>query len=145
MKVKRNWLTFLLVIVDKNPPPTPTPPPATTAITTTTTEATTQTTTLPPGATCDDEPCQNGAECIMEGDEVFCFCSDGFEGLYCEISERLFGMLFISFLKISIFCLKSSCLQLYSSAVLCPHLVFSWARPLREFFPGGTKTDTGPP
>ena len=86
------------MVIDPNPPTTPVPKVAFT------TAAATQSTTPHPEVTCDDEPRQNGAECIMSGNEVFCSCKEGFEGDYCEISKCLFCMLLSVFWKFK-FCL----------------------------------------
>lgn len=33
-------------------------------------------------------PCENGAECVdIEAGEVHCFCTDGFDGEFCENSK----------------------------------------------------------
>jgi len=85
------------VVIDPNPPTTPVPTVAFT------TEAATQSTTPHPEVTCDDEPCQNDAECVLSGNEVSCSCKDGFEGDYCEISKCLFCMLLSVLLKIQVF------------------------------------------
>jgi len=86
-----------------------------------TTTAATQNTIPHPEVTCDDEACQNGAECIMLSvNEVLCFCRLGYAGDYCEISKHLVCIFFVIFLKLPSFCLKPSCLQLYSNALRCP-------------------------
>lgn len=37
---------------------------------------------------CETEPCKNGADCVdVDVGEVACFCLEGFEGEFCEISE----------------------------------------------------------
>lgn len=69
-----NQIAFFLVIPGTPPPTTPAP-------------TTPPTTTPPPGTTCDDDPCENGATCVMSGANFLCFCPDGFEGDLCEISK----------------------------------------------------------
>lgn len=36
---------------------------------------------------CQSSPCLNGATCIDSGELVFCKCSTGFVGKYCEEGE----------------------------------------------------------
>ncbi|CAG5089183.1 Oidioi.mRNA.OKI2018_I69.PAR.g12117.t1.cds [Oikopleura dioica] len=72
-----------------DPPTTPTTTettPTTEPTTTTSTTTTTTTTTTEPPSNCptSPDPCQNGAECVPDGNTYNCICPPGFQGRNCD-------------------------------------------------------------